>query len=701
MIKTEIKNFALSIDNFKEAPVTLPASVFASLWAAGVASDPYFSDNIERYSALRSQRAVLCASFDADSLSASSRRVLLRLHRVDAPISVELNGTEVGTAEGECRDFSFDVTGILRAGENSLTIAIGPDCDPSEDRLSHLTLGGCEIIAYNFDVISSVRTRIERLDDVVRLHLALDTLESNGTTRAVATLVSPGGRVFYCGLMDGRGYIDITEPNLWWPNELGVQNLYRLTVNLYADSEIVDSLERRIGLALFDTEQTGSPMPPITVNGVSLYSRGSLYLSDDALSPMLDPVRTESLVRSAHDAGYNTLVLPDLGVLPERHLFDACNRMGITVWLGIDTDREGDLASRISRIVPLLYEVSLGVLLLSGSLASDARGMLAEHTHGKAVAVVDSVESLVLPATASLPAVSTVRSFLPAGQLNIFSPAMQYHSTVRDNRELISSAVYKYPNGIGELSYATEMEQHYREKAAIISTRRARERSMHSILPRLCDMWPAVSDAHIDYLGVPKAQHYLVRSLFAPVFIGAVNDGTRVTFFVSNERKTTYRGRLEYAVLSSSLETLFADSFDIEVAENSTSEMPPVELGELLDGHLNEYFLVYSISENMITTSKGTLLFTSPRCFEFKKPTFMTDISGSGTDFVLSISSDVFSSGVCVSFETPLAMIEENFFDLTDTSPRRIELKTARTVAPEVLRRELFLRSAYDIGRED
>jgi hypothetical protein len=49
--------------------------------------------------------------------------------------------------------------------------------------------------------------------------------------RAVATLVSPTGKIYYSGLADGSGAISIPDPLLWWPSGMGVPNLYDLAVN--------------------------------------------------------------------------------------------------------------------------------------------------------------------------------------------------------------------------------------------------------------------------------------------------------------------------------------------------------------------------------------------------------------------------------------------------------------------------------------
>lgn len=698
MIKTVIKSLLLSCREGDARELPLPLSAYGSIAPALSQDGVYFSDNMRRID-LPSGDIRLLAEPELDALTVSARVALLRIHRADTPVTASLNGTVLGTTGSE-PDSVFDVTGLFNVGKNRLELTMNTENDVrTKHRASALSVGGCEIIAYNHDIINGVSTRTEQREDCVRLYLSVSTREGNGTTRAVATVVSPGGRVFYCGLMGGEGYVDITEPNLWWPNALGVQNLYKLTVNLYADSEIVDSLEMRIGLAFPTKRDEDDPTPALNVNGVPLYMRGACYMPDDALMPFCDSSRTARLVSHAQSEGMNTLVLPDLGILPEQFFFDSCSQYGISVLWQVDAERHS-ADELIGRISPFLPNASLMALLVTGEGREELAATLRERISGKVILTSETLSELLCEERPSVPSVRTLGSFLTDDEMNLFSDAMAYHSEANDNCELITSSLYPYPNGLEEIAYVTQMEQAFIEKCAVDRERNDKVHPSLTLFPRLNDAWPAVTKSHVDYLGEPKAQSFITRSLFAPVRISAEAEGTRVKFYVSNERKTTYRGKLTCRLLDSSFATVYDDSFDIEVADNTTVAFPELDLTERLAGHEEEYFLAYSISENMITTSKGTLLFTIPRSFKFKKPNFAVDISGSGTSFVLSISSNVFAHGVAISFKDQSAVFEDNFFDITDSAPKRIEITTERTVAPSVLRSSVTVRCAYDIGRE-
>eukprot|EP00825_Cyclidium_porcatum_P043238 TRINITY_DN6087_c0_g1_i1.p2 TRINITY_DN6087_c0_g1~~TRINITY_DN6087_c0_g1_i1.p2 ORF type:complete len:248 (-),score=44.24 TRINITY_DN6087_c0_g1_i1:8-751(-) len=68
-----------------------------------------------------------------------------------------------------------------------------------------------------------------------RIAVALD-----GTVVAETTVAVQDGA--------GTGVLVITDPQLWWPNNLGAQPLYHVTVTLLHDDVVLDTAVKRIGL---------------------------------------------------------------------------------------------------------------------------------------------------------------------------------------------------------------------------------------------------------------------------------------------------------------------------------------------------------------------------------------------------------------------------------------------------------------------
>ena len=701
MLKESIKKFKISIGGRELGEAETPLSVMGALSSLGVIDDVYAGINAKKTEALLADGCILSSSFSVDALIYSQRRILLSLFRVDSPCTVSLNGATVLECDGSSREWLADIKDHLLMGDNTLTVSFAPKtslADHITDRLSSVCLGGCELVCYNEDVITGVEVNGEMCEGFVRLHVSVKTLERRDSVRAVVTIVSPGGRIYYCGVSGGHGSIDITEPNLWWPLGYGVQNLYKLTANLYCDEEIVDSVDMRIGLKDARlSEWDGEGIPSLTVNGVPIFTRGAAYVSDDLLLPHLDAARVKRNLRLLADMRANTVLVRDVGVFPSDSFFKICDEEGLVAWIEIKAGGNDKLRREIEVLEKLSYHVSFGPILCE---SADVLALVKEIMPSSNAVLVENVDNLFIRSRESLPEEHTLLSVTPREEMNIFSESLEYHSTLSDNISLIESKDFRFPSGIHDVHCVTSYIEGRNLSDTLEWRRRERRSDLGVLLPRFNDPWPTVSRSVVDYCGRRKPHYYLLKRLFAPVMISAFNEGTRVTFCVSNELKNEYTGKFSYSVITNKGDVLFKDEYEVKVAEQEAMDILSVDLAEIIGGRLDECFVSYSVSDSFVTTSKGTLLFTSPKQFKFLKPTFTCDVSGSGTDFVLSVSSDVPCDMVHFTFGAPEAVFEDNYIFIDDSSPRRIELKTSSAVAIEVLRRELRVRSIYDLGRE-
>ena len=697
MLKQSITDFKINIGDKELAGGRLPLSVLGTLSSARVIDDVYYGTNAKSALDVLSGGCTLTARFNVDTVLLSNRKVMLSLGRVDLPYSVMINGTLVAESDG-VTDGLFDVKDHLALGENKLDICFSGETASKRDRISGASIGRCELVGFNDDIITGIGVKEEMCDGFVRLTVSISTLEKSETARAVATIVSPGGRIYYCGISGGQGSIDITEPNLWWPQSYGVQNLYKLSANLYSDEEIVDSLDMRLGLAdvtLSSWDEGG--VPSVVINGVPIFTRGAVYIPDDMLLPYLDGARVKKNLTYLKETGANTVVIRDVGVFPGDDFFETCDALGLLVWTQVkSSDKAKEKLGKC--LLGLSHHASFGVLVCEND---DVLALAEEIIPNTPSVKVENIEGLFIKSLASVPDPATLLSVTPPEELNIFSDEIQYHTTLDDNISLLNSRDFRFPTGIDELHKVTAYSECVSLRNTVEWKRRERRSDLGVILERFNDPWPTVSESVVDYFGRRKPQHYLLRTLFAPVMISAVNEGTRVTFNVSNELKGEYSGKFSYSVITNKGELLFRDEYDITVAEREAMDVLTIDLKEIIGGRLDECFVSYSVSESFLTTSKGILLFTSPRKFKFVKPTFTTELSGSGTKFVLSIASSVPADKVTFKFKTVDAVFDENYIFIDDSSARRIEFSTSTPSAIELLRRELEITSLYDIGRNN
>ena len=290
MVKKEIKRFELKLMN-KSFSCSAPCTVKSVLSAA--------KESLCDLGSEVSFETVITA----DQLALSYKYFYLRIQGINRPAKIVLGGKTICRCDGITPVYNIDITDIVSLGENILSVCFSSD----DGDILYAGLGGSfELLRFSGAIIDRVNLDQLHQDGQVNLGIKLELLGDTSPVRAVATLVSPGGQIYYAGLTRGEGSVIVRDPLYWWPRGLGVQNLYRLTVNLYGEMDVEDSYEMRIGLR---TVEIGEGYA-LKINGSNMIPMGALYFVDEDPDQASSDKRTETQVLAAAKSGYNCLALP-------------------------------------------------------------------------------------------------------------------------------------------------------------------------------------------------------------------------------------------------------------------------------------------------------------------------------------------------------------------------------------------------------
>ena len=736
MVRQEIKSFVMHSGEYSGLACTAPCSLYSVLFDNKIIGDPSVSDNAARISKYAECACTFEAEFEITPLVLSMKNVLLRFSGLDTLCHIELNGSEIGMTDNMHRTYDFEVKTKLTLGKNTLKLVFTPPrADknlrraygmPGSDSSPYFADMGIfrkvEIVAFNHKIISDLKVKQTHTEDSVKLDLSIITVGYDEMSRAVATLTSPAGNVYFCGFVGGEGSITISDPNLWWPNGLGMQNLYKLTVNLYSESSIEDTYEIRIGLRTVSVESEGDRVSLI-VNGTKMLAMGGEYMSEDILTSRICAKRTRAILEDAKSANFNSIFIHGSGYYPENYFFDACDELGLLVFaqlpvepsLGEDSPEfSANVKAEIKEnLIRIAHHPSLGIILGNDRVyrlfdsdkeAVDfAKGFSAFDGMNVFDIAGKYMQNLMYVGHISLPAYESVTEFCEPEKRNLGSDVFELHGADSTSViEMISKAYdsYPYANGMYELSYIMGMSSADLSMRDVDEARRRNERPLGIFMRRMNDSWPSLSPSGVDYYGIRKPLYYYERAFFSPVRISVTQKGTRVKFTVSNDMRQDYVGIFAYAIMNRKNQPVFRDSFPIRAKASSNLEVHNVDIGSVLAGHENEYYLYYSISDKSNEPSKGIHLFTKTKRFEFLKPNFSVEVIGNGTEYVATVGADCFVRGVEISFVGEDVSIDKNYFDITGNSPVRIRITTPRMTTIEKIKRIMKLRSVYDLGHE-
>lgn len=737
MVRQEIKSFTMRSGEYTGLACTAPCSLYSVLFENKIIADPLISDNAAKIGEYSKNGCTFEAEFEITPLVLSMKNVLLRFSGLDTLCRIEVNGYQIGSTDNMHKTYDFEVKTKLSLGKNTLKLEFAPPKDRESLRRAYAMLGQSssprfddmgifrkvEIVAFNHKIISDVKVKQTHTEGAVKLDLSVITVGYDEMSRAVATLTSPAGNVYFCGFVGGEGSITVSDPNLWWPNGLGMQNLYKLTVNLYSESSIEDTYEIRIGLRTVSVERDGDSLS-LVVNGARVLAMGGEYMSEDILVSRLSEKRTRSVLEDARNANFNSIFIHGSGYYPEKYFFDACDELGLLVWAELPlapSDKEDTPAFSESvkdeireNLTRMAHHPSFGVVLgnerIYRMFGSDAEAseFARSFSSFEGMNVFDLKgefkKNIVYVGHSSLPTYETVTRFCESEKRNIGSEVFELHGANSETViEMLSKAYENYPyaNGMRELSYVTGLSSAELSMLEVEAARREEKKALGIVMRCMNDTWPSLSPSGVDYYGGRKPLHYYERAFFSPVRISVTRKGTRVKFTVSNNMRQDYVGVFAYSIMNGKNQPVFRDSFPIRARASSNLEVHNADLGSVISGHENEYYLLYSISDKTNEVSRGIYLFTKTKRFDFKKPNFSVEIIGNGTEYVATIGADCLVKGVEIGFEGVEVSIDKNYFDIFSSAPTRVRLTTPRMTTIEKLKRVMRIRSVYDLGHED
>lgn len=135
---------------------------------------------------------------------------------------------------------------------------------------------------------------------------------------------------------EGRTFIHIDNPYLWWPKGMGDADLYHITVKLYRDDELLDTKELFSGLRVTRLEKSDTVDGDegefcFYVNGHKMFVRGTNWVPMDAFHSR-DKERLPKALELLDGTNCNMVRCWGGNVYEDHEFFDFCDRHGIAVW---------------------------------------------------------------------------------------------------------------------------------------------------------------------------------------------------------------------------------------------------------------------------------------------------------------------------------------------------------------------------------
>lgn len=352
----------------------IPGNVEIDLMNAGLLPDIYKAANVEKTRAFELYDWWYVKNFEVDELPDDTDKFLV-FDGVDTYAEYFLNGVKIGESDNMLIAHEFAVDHAVKAGVNRLAVHIFSTVKKSENfAVDPLMVADWECFAnlrcrkaaymYGWDifprVVSAGIWRSVRLE--CRHHVRIESVylstvfakdDLAGLTfhyqlKLPAELFGKY-RIELSGICKDRSFEFsypvtykaatkfpyVESPLLWWPNGMGEQNLYAVTVSLYdSDGCLADRKTLNFGIRHIRLERKdflGEGGFALYVNNQLALCKGANWVPLDVLPSKADE-KYEECVLNYVENNSNMVRVWGGGVYEDEKFFDLCDKYGIMVW---------------------------------------------------------------------------------------------------------------------------------------------------------------------------------------------------------------------------------------------------------------------------------------------------------------------------------------------------------------------------------
>lgn len=341
----------------------VPGSVYADLMADGTMPDPFWRENeLDAFERMKKDY-VYQRTFTVTEAQLAHPHVELVCEGLDTLAHVSLNGREIAFADNMHITWVWDVKEQLHAGENTLEIrfdspilycakkaeeAPGWESSDATPGFRHLRKAHC---MFGWDwgprlpdagIWRPIFLRTwdtARLENAMMLQAHHDGVvdvtirpEIAGESAWSAEITAPDGEVMISPETTAtEQVITIEHPQLWWPNGLGKQPLYRVTVRLATGDMRVWRIGLRTMTVSREKDEWGEEFCHV-VNGMKVFAMGADYIPEDNILARVTPERTRRLLEDCKAANFNAIRVWGGGYYPDDAFYDICDELGLLVW---------------------------------------------------------------------------------------------------------------------------------------------------------------------------------------------------------------------------------------------------------------------------------------------------------------------------------------------------------------------------------
>ena len=341
----------------------IPGSVYSILLANGLMDDPYYRDNEIKALEIMDNEFVFSRTFNFNK---NNKKLNLVCEGIDTLCDLYLNGVKIAHTENMHRTYRFDVSDVIKDGENEIKLIFPPVDAYIKEKYNEqkISCGTCSIKGFMYlrkahcmfgwdwgpmlpdagiwrdiyveeaDTPAINDVRILQRHENGKVFLKV-TAKTSKKCAIEIKLVAPNGQAVS---FENAVEKEVENPQLWWPNGYGKQYLYTVICQAVKDGKVTDVNQKQIGLRTLELirekDEWGESFCH-AVNGVKIFAMGADYIPEDNIISRTSRERTEKLLKDCIWANFNAIRVWGGGYYPEDYFFELCDELGLIVFFDL------------------------------------------------------------------------------------------------------------------------------------------------------------------------------------------------------------------------------------------------------------------------------------------------------------------------------------------------------------------------------
>lgn len=368
-------------DTWLDAEV--PGDIHNDLFKADRINDPYYADNSKEIGWVTEKDWVYKKTFRLPENFLKDKTKVV-FEGIDTFSSIWFNGQKIGETNNMFREYSFDVTEVIKEKEdNELIVRVKSikhmmekfpyqkyfacfntprvfirkaQCHFGWDWAPDLPAMG---IWQHVKVVTAVEGHIEnvqiktKIDGKIMIFIKVDrkpTINDLAQSKEKEKIEKiedellvqiSDGKTSYSkriGVRGGKNHLtlEIENPILWWPNGYGEPFLYSYSIKLFRRNVEIDEKEGLFGIREVELKQEplkeGGFGFQFNINKVPVYCKGANWIPLDCFTGTIKDEKYENMIKLAQNANFNILRIWGGGIYEKDIFYKLCDENGIMVW---------------------------------------------------------------------------------------------------------------------------------------------------------------------------------------------------------------------------------------------------------------------------------------------------------------------------------------------------------------------------------